>query len=199
MATHRFDLGADEPSAVEVDRTTRGLDVTVADQRWRVDVVANDARGGTLRMESVAGGAADAVGTGDTGEDSTNVAPVPRRIERVHAVDEGDAVSVWWNGRTWRLPVVQRQARRAGGAAAGPGGDVIVAPMPGTVLDVKVAPGDAVDAETVVVVMESMKMEMGLPAPRAGVVATVTVEAGQMVDMNAPLVTLEPAEDGSGG
>jgi 3-methylcrotonyl-CoA carboxylase alpha subunit len=55
------------------------------------------------------------------------------------------------------------------------------APMPGSVLMVPVATGDAVEAGQTVVVLESMKMELSLVAPLAGTVAELTVSEGDSV------------------
>ena len=115
-------------------------------------------------------------------------------MTRVAAVDEGNIVMVWWNGRRYEVPMPIRTARRSGAGAAAGVGDSIVAPMPGTVLDVRVSPGDAIDAGAVAVVMESMKMEMNMTSPRAGTVESVNVEVGAMVDLGAVLITLESAD-----
>ena len=66
----------------------------------------------------------------------------------------------------------QRGARRA----ARP--DAVVSPMQGTVLEVRVADGDEVEAGAVICIVEAMKMENELPAHRAGVVAELSVAAG---------------------
>ncbi len=73
----------------------------------------------------------------------------------------------------------------------GPGGDAVLAPMPGLVQTVVVAPGDAVTEGQRMVVLEAMKMEHVLRAPRDGVVAEVTVKAGDQVTAGLPLATLE--------
>ncbi len=63
--------------------------------------------------------------------------------------------------------------------------------MPGTILAVKVAAGDEVQSGQVLVVMESMKMELSLESPRAGTVASVMVEPGQLVERGGLLLELE--------
>ena len=78
-----------------------------------------------------------------------------------------------------------------GSGGAGSGGDAISAPMPGKVLSVAVAPGDAVAARDLLVVLEAMKMEHRIEALRDGVVKTVSVRPGALVSGGAPLVELE--------
>ena len=62
--------------------------------------------------------------------------------------------------------------------------------MPGTILDVKVAVGDTVKAGDPVVVLEAMKMENEICAPRDGTVSTVCVSKGGTVETGTPLCTL---------
>ncbi|MBS1680060.1 MAG: ATP-grasp domain-containing protein [Actinobacteria bacterium] len=88
-----------------------------------------------------------------------------------------------------------RFAPVAGGAdAAGHGEASLEAPMPGTVVQLRVEPGAAVGAGETLVVLESMKMEISIAAPRDGVVAEVRVAAGDQVDRGAVLIEL--AEEG---
>ena len=63
--------------------------------------------------------------------------------------------------------------------------------MPGTVLRVLVAAGDAVAAGQPLVVVEAMKMEHQIVAPAAGTVAEVLVAAGQQVDTGQVLLQME--------
>ncbi|HWS78266.1 MAG TPA: biotin/lipoyl-containing protein, partial [Thermomonas sp.] len=67
----------------------------------------------------------------------------------------------------------------------------IRAPMPGRVVVLQAAVGQAVNAGDVVMVIEAMKMELALKAPRDGVVAEVRAMAGDFVEADAVLATLE--------
>jgi len=62
--------------------------------------------------------------------------------------------------------------------------------MPGTILDVKVAVGQAVKEGDLLVILEAMKMENEIYAPCAGTVAQVLTSKGAAVDTGAPLVTI---------
>jgi pyruvate carboxylase subunit B len=85
-----------------------------------------------------------------------------------------------------------RAVRDMSAASAGATGPApVVAPMPGLVVRVDVAPGDQVQAGQGVVVMEAMKMENELRASAAGTVKTVRVSAGTAVEKGAVLVELE--------
>ena len=89
------------------------------------------------------------------------------------------------------------QPEQPGSASAGRrpgevGGRVTVtAVMPGRVVRVNVAEGDTVAAQQGLVVLEAMKMENELSAPREGIVKQVRVKPGQTVETGDPLVILE--------
>ena len=76
-------------------------------------------------------------------------------------------------------------APAAGGAAS------ITAPMPGTVLDVKVSEGQAVNAGDVVLILEAMKMENEISAPSAGTVDKIVAAKGSSVNSGDVLITLK--------
>ncbi|MBE6532514.1 MAG: biotin/lipoyl-binding protein [Ruminococcaceae bacterium] len=88
-------------------------------------------------------------------------------------------------------PSVAPAAAPAAPAATGnAGANKVVAPMPGTILDVKVSVGQSVKKGDVICVLEAMKMENDIPAPCDGVVASVNVQKGASVSANDIIATL---------
>jgi len=70
------------------------------------------------------------------------------------------------------------------------GATQVTAPMPGTILDVKVSVGQSVKKGDVICVLEAMKMENDIPAPADGVIASVNVQKGASVSANDILASL---------
>ena len=87
-------------------------------------------------------------------------------------------------------PVAAPAAAPAPAAAAPVAGEAVTAPMPGTILKVNVTPGQAVKEGDVLVVLEAMKMENEILAPKACTVKQVLVSKGSTVDTGATLVVL---------
>jgi biotin carboxyl carrier protein len=108
-------------------------------------------------------------------------------------VFDGRRVSV--NGRAFSTQVVRsvpgRNASGPAGASAIRPLRTVSSPMPGRVVRVLVGPGDVVADRQSLVVVEAMKMENEVRAPRAGVVAEVLVVEGMPVEARTVLVVLE--------
>ena len=81
-------------------------------------------------------------------------------------------------------------AKAAPAAAAPAGGQKVEAPMPGTILDIKVQAGQSVKKGDVLVILEAMKMENEIMAPCDGKVTGVNVRKGDSVETAALLCTI---------
>lgn len=68
---------------------------------------------------------------------------------------------------------------------------MVVAPMPGIILNVLVKEGDQVNAGDAILVLEAMKMENEIHAPRAGTVKKIHVKEGSEVRAGSELIELE--------
>jgi acetyl-CoA/propionyl-CoA carboxylase biotin carboxyl carrier protein len=111
-------------------------------------------------------------------------------VQRRYAVALGeDAVWIARDGHHLEVRT-ERHARGGAGAAAGS----LEAPMPGTVLLVHVADGDTVAEGDVLLVLESMKMELSITAPHAGTVAGLALAPGDRVALKQPLVAVVAQE-----
>ncbi|MTI66194.1 MAG: acetyl-CoA carboxylase biotin carboxyl carrier protein subunit [Firmicutes bacterium] len=75
--------------------------------------------------------------------------------------------------------------------AASSDGEEVVAPMPGSIFDIKVSEGENVKEGQVLVVLEAMKMENEIVAPKDGVVSSINTSKGAQVEVEEVLVTLD--------
>lgn len=113
------------------------------------------------------------------------VGDAPARI--AWAVANGAERWVFLDGNLYVI-----ESARGGARARRRGhGDSLAAPMPATVRKIHVKPGDAVAAGDVLVVLDAMKMELPIRAPRAGRVGALLCTEGELVQPGIPLVALE--------
>ena len=92
-------------------------------------------------------------------------------------------------------PVVQAAAPVAAAAPAAPAapagaGEKVNSPLPGVIVEVCVKEGQAVKAGQKVAVLEAMKMENEIPAPKDGTITAIHVAKGDSILEGAPVVTI---------
>jgi len=160
-----YELGEDVVRVeYRFDPRTRRYDVAVGEARYEVELLSIQGHDVSFRAGGV------------------------RRTARVVASGEHHYVLV--EGASLRLVERPRFPDRSVEVVAGG----CLAPMPGKVVEVRVAEGETVAAGQVLAIMEAMKMEHRVTAKEAGVVKEVRVSAGQQVDADAVLFVVEPAE-----
>jgi biotin carboxyl carrier protein len=160
----------------EVDlRVASTGDVFVGDDRSAVSV-SGSSRGSALIVAVTA----PAAGSPDP---ETNRATV--------SIDEGNAW-VFLDGEVFRIEVTearQERTRRRDRA----GHDALAAPMPASVRRVLVETGQAVARGETLVLLEAMKMELPIRAPRDGRVSAIRCQPGELVQPGVPLLELDEA------
>ena len=90
-------------------------------------------------------------------------------------------------------PAPAPAAPAAAPAAASPAlaaGEVVKSPMPGNILKINVTVGQKINEGDTLLVLEAMKMENEVAAPRSGTVAQIIVSKGAVVETGAPLVVI---------
>jgi biotin carboxyl carrier protein len=112
-----------------------------------------------------------------------------RQRHRRHVLRHGSQVWVQGPDGDVALAAVPRFPEAGPGQVAGG----LLAPMPGSVLEVGVAPGDTVAAGQLLMIMEAMKMEHRVTAPHAGTVAAVHARPGDQVAAGDLLALIDPA------
>jgi 3-methylcrotonyl-CoA carboxylase alpha subunit len=95
---------------------------------------------------------------------------------------------VFLDGRTYVVPAAGAGLPR--GSRAEEGG-VLTAPMPATVLAIHVAAGQRVKRDDVLILLEAMKMELPIRAPRDGLVTTIACRPGELVQPGVTLLEIE--------
>ncbi|MBU2531107.1 MAG: hypothetical protein KKB37_00085, partial [Alphaproteobacteria bacterium] len=108
-------------------------------------------------------------------------------LEYLFPVWPGDLITVFLDGEQHVFDVPDPLAGAADEAADA---DRLLAPMPGLIKVVNVAAGETVKKGAAVIVMEAMKMEYTLNAPRDGVVGEIAASAGDQVDEDSVLLVM---------
>ena len=121
------------------------------------------------------------------------------RVYHVHAepVDDKEdpgKIALTLNGKAWTGTVDDKRSMLAKRFGAGPGGrsgeTIIKAPMPGMVLRILVKPGDEVQRDDGLIILEAMKMENEVRADHPGRVVRIECAEGKPVDKNAKLIII---------
>lgn len=94
-------------------------------------------------------------------------------------------------GHTFVVDISGENGTRGRRARGGHGS--LAAPMPATVVKLLASPGDTVAEGDTLVVLEAMKMELPIRAPRAGRVAKVECQVGELVQPGVPLIEIDDA------
>jgi 3-methylcrotonyl-CoA carboxylase alpha subunit len=115
--------------------------------------------------------------------------------EAVRCAVARDRRGVWvgWRGRTFHLETGGDSRARP---AAEFSRDEVRAPMTGVLVEVRTSPGAEVSRDDTLAVLEAMKMEYRLTAPRDGRVLEVRQRQGERVELGSVVVRLEPETDG---
>ncbi|SFB43596.1 acetyl/propionyl/methylcrotonyl-CoA carboxylase subunit alpha [Azotobacter beijerinckii] len=125
----------------------------------------------------------------DAGEIASKLAPTQVR-RRLRAIRQGDTLYLEWAGELHAVGRVDPLAEVEAGHAHHGG---LTAPMNGSIVRVLVEAGQHVEAGAALVVLEAMKMEHSIRAPRAGVVKGLYCREGELVGEGTALVELEEA------
>ena len=94
------------------------------------------------------------------------------------------------NGTAYEIELEELTGAAPAPAVAPAGGAQVKAPMPGTILDVKVQNGQSVKKGTVLCVLEAMKMENEIQAPCDGKITSLNVRKGDSVETQALICTI---------
>ncbi|HVH80541.1 MAG TPA: acetyl/propionyl/methylcrotonyl-CoA carboxylase subunit alpha [Stellaceae bacterium] len=122
--------------------------------------------------------------------DGAAVLTIDGAQSRAVVLDHGDDVAVFIDGAGWLLKRVDPLAPPAG---ADTHAGRLSAPMPGRVVQLLVAAGDHVSRGQPLIVIEAMKMEHTIAAPRDGTIEAVRYAVGDLVEEGAELIALAEA------
>lgn len=156
-------LHRDREIVLDVHGNRGDYRIETSDNQWRIEGARLTAGGLSLRIN--------------------------REARRFGVIRRGPRLTVHDGLQRLQLDIVA--AYRPGDASESGGDGRIVAPMPGRVVLIKAKAGDAVISGQELLVMEAMKMELALKAPRDGIVRELRAAAGDFVEADAVLAVLE--------
>ena len=104
-----------------------------------------------------------------------------------YAIASGGQTWVFLDGRTF---LVGSSAMARARASSTDGADALAAPMPATVVKIEVAPGQTVTKDSLLVMLEAMKMELPIRASRDGRVTAIHCRVGEIVQPGVPLLDI---------
>jgi acetyl-CoA/propionyl-CoA carboxylase biotin carboxyl carrier protein len=109
------------------------------------------------------------------------------RQVRVAVASAAGATWVFAEGNVWKVEDPANERARGTGRRE----SSVMAPMPATVVTIHTAAGQPVNEGDTVIVLEAMKMEMPIRAPRSGVVTAVHCRKGELVQPGVNLIEIE--------
>lgn len=121
--------------------------------------------------------------------DGDLLADLDGRRLKVAVIKHERELTILLQGRCWQLTLHDPRLAAMEGEESGGG---LIAPMPGTVVAVKVGPGDRVGRGEALILVEAMKMEHSICAPFDGEVREVRFAVGDQVEEGDQLLLLEP-------
>jgi acetyl-CoA/propionyl-CoA carboxylase biotin carboxyl carrier protein len=168
-----------------------GIPTTIPFHRWVLDTEAFRRASAHTRWVELALAEHPLEAPGPVAPGAEELPEAARGSSQARLVVEVDGhrvpVTVWGDGLNTPPPA----PTTGGHGNAAHSGDVIAAPMQGTILRVLVAPGQAIAAGDTVCILEAMKMENHITTTREGTVAEVAVSIGDVVQDGQPLVVIE--------
>ena len=177
----------------------QGFRIRVGEREHEVEVTTTDDGGRQIRVDGIDYEVADAGAHAHrvSSEASGDHRQLEVTLAAGHGKDRGRPSEAWVAGSRARLEVLTEQEARLaaalGQSAGGSGSGTLAAPMPGRVVKVLIAAGQAITAGTPAIIVEAMKMENELHAPATGTVIEILVGEGDTVEAGQPLCEIEPA------